>query len=1277
MTPNPSGWNEQDLAETPAVALLQSLGYTFVPPEDLERERGSLKEAALTGRLAAALKRLNPWLSDTNVARAVKAVTQVPAAGLAEANQALHTSLTYGIALEQDRGDSRKSHTVRFLDFDDPGRNEWIVTRQYKVLGSKKHVVPDVVAFVNGLPLAVVECKSPTIGDAWKAEAVKQLRRYQEADTRWKDQGAPRLFEAAQILIGACGERAVYGTVGTPERFFLEWKEPYPLSVKRLGRKLGRAPTPQDVLLYGLLEPRNLLDVVRNFVVFEVEGGRTVRKLARYKQFVAVNEAMRRIRTARKPGARGGIVWHTQGSGKSLTMLWLALKLRRDESQRQPAIVIVTDRTKLDRQIAGVFTACGFPNPERAASVRSLRRILEHLIGRTVITTIQKFQELAGAGGIGGTGGSGGAVGAGRATERAAAHPAPPTAAESGPSARQSPAGRTTARPPPPPVAAAENGRSARRSPAEQTTAHPTLSEAANVFVLVDEAHRTQYRSLAANMRRALPNACFLGFTGTPIDKQDRSTLRTFGPYIDTYTIEQAVRDGATVPIFYESRLPELRIIGQTIDRVFDRVFAERTDEERAAIRRRYATEQAVAGAPRRIEAICLDLIDHFTRCIAPNRFKAQVVAASRHDAVTFKETLDRLNAPESALIMSAGHNDEERLARWHRGREQQDRLIGRFKDRDDPLSILVVCDMLLTGFDAPVEQVMYLDAPLREHGLLQAIARVNRPCGAEKTYGLVVDYRGVSTRLQEALAVFSTTDVRGALTPNVDELPRLESRHAAAMRFFLPRAGDRSAADRPGTDRSAIDRPATDRSAIDRSAIDRSAIDRPAIDRPAADRPAIDRPATDRSAIDRPAIDQPGADTNDLDACVRVLEAEDVRAGFDLAFRRFSRSMDMLLPDPQALAYRGDLQWLGKIRGAARARYRDERLDLSGCGEKVRTLIAGAVAADGIEILVREVRLFSPEFEEKIDALGTDDAKASEMEHAIRHEINVRVEENPAFYQSLREKLEAIIEERRLERLDAARQLSLLDGLREEMQGERTLAQDIGLGARGFAIYGLLERRLPERQRREPQRLEGYLPGRRVSEGQRLEGHLSGRRVSEGQRLEGRSPERRVSEGQRLEGRSQERHMAEQQRPEGQLPERQRLEGHLPERHMSEQQRPERHLPERHMSEQQRLAPRSPERHQSPPSQPMAVGEEAAAYDAAACHAHDRDSESLIDLASRIDEEVAPFTELVDWWQKDDVQREMRKKIKRRLRDARVDADAVESLAADIVDLARVRSDR
>ena len=387
--------------------------------------------------------------------------------------------------------------------------------------------------------------------------------------------------------------------------------------------------------------------------------------------------------------------------------------------------------------------------------------------------------------------------------------------------------------------------------------------------------------------------------------------------------------------------------------------------------------------------------------------------------------------------------------------------------------SILVVCDMLLTGFDAPVEQVMYLDQPLKEHGLLQAIARVNRPLGDEKTYGLVVDYWGVSAKLQDALAIFSTTDVQGALTPNVDELPRLQTRHAAAMKFF-----------------------------------------------------------------------QWVPDTNDPDACVRVLEPEDVRAAFDLAFRRFSQSMDMLLPDQRALTYHADLRWLGKIRGAARARYRDDRLDLSGCGEKVRKLIADAVVADGIEILVREVQLFSQEFDEKVEALATDDAKASEMEHAIRHEINVRVEENPVFYQSLRERLEEIIEQRRQERMDAAEQLKLLNDLRDDLKGEQSQAEEMELDARGFAIYGLLEK--------------------------------------------------------------------------------------------LEKQRPRR------------------------------VKDRPATYDAA-----------NRDLASLLDEEVTPFTDLVDWQQKDDVQRQMRSRIKRQLRAGGIEDDAVESLATDIVDLAKVRTDR
>ncbi|RKH29779.1 type I restriction endonuclease subunit R [Corallococcus sp. CA041A] len=1003
--PPPRDWNEEHQSEVPAVVLLDKLGYRYVAAEILDAERDSLREPVLTKRLGAALIKLNPWLTPENVQKAIRAVTHVAAASLIEANEKVYVALTHGVSLVQDGEGGAKGQTARFIDFERPEQNEFLVTRQYRVLGAKKQVRADVVLFVNGIPLAMIESKSPTLGGKWLDEAVRQVLRYQEIGDEYRDLGAPKLFETVQLVIGLCGQSAYYGTVATPQRFWAEWKEPYPATAEALEKRLGRKPSAQDVLVFGLLEPRNLLDLTRNFVVFEAERGRTIRKVCRYKQFSAVNRALNRVHAAKRPEERGGVIWHTQGSGKSLTMLWLALKLRRDPRLQNPAIVIVTDRTDLDRQISDTFIRCGFPNPERARSVQDLRDLLLNPTGKTVTTTIQKFQELTGAG-----------------------------------------------------------GNSARRA---QRESHPVLSEAEHIFVLVDEAHRTQYSSLAANMRRALPRACFLGFTGTPIDKQDRSTLQTFGPYIDTYTIEQAVGDDATVPIFYESRLPELRIIGNSLDKVFDHVFADRTVEEREAIKQKYATEEAIAAAPKRIEAICLDLFDHFTKFIRPNGFKAQVVAVNRETAVTYKETFDRLNGPEAAVIMTVGHNDGARFQNFKTSKQQQAELIRRFLDPNDPLAMLVVCDMLLTGFDAPIEQVMYLDSPLKEHTLLQAIARVNRKAD-RKTYGLVVDYWGVSDALQEALAIFSPSDVKGAMQPKVDELPRLQTRHQAALRFFA-RVKNR----------------------------------------------------------------------DDLDECVAVLEPEDVRAEFDQAFRVFSQSLDMLLPDPRALPYVDDLRWLGKIRGAARARYRDPGLDISDAGAKVRKLIEDVVVAEGIQLLVKEVSIFSKDFEEKIAALKSPEAKASEMEHAIRHEIHVKLEENPAFYRSLRERLEELIEERKQERIDAARQLQLFQSLIKEVRDEAGAAQRVGLNEFAYAIYGVLN--------------EGHVPM-----------------------------------------------VAEPQAP---------------------------------------------------------YGEEAGR-----------------ELATLIQEAIEPETQIIDWTRKDDVQRQMRQKVKRHLRAANYESEKVEALAGKIVDLAKVR---
>jgi type I restriction enzyme R subunit len=912
-------WNEAGLSEHPAVTTLVALGWTNVAPETLLAERDSTTEVVLASRLAEALRRLNPKLSDANVQRAIRDLTSITATSLLDANERAHTKLTLGIALEEEQGGQRRSRQVRFIDFDDPSKNELVVTRQFDVRGTKGNLRPDIVLFVNGIPLVVIECKSPTLGEKWLHEAVEQFHRYQELGEKYRDLGVPALFRTTQLLVATCGQAASLGTVATPQRFFAEWKTAYPFREDDLAKKLGREPTPQDVLFHGVLRPENLLDLVRNFVAFERDAstGKVVRKVPRYQQFRAVNRAVERAAGAKKPEDRGGVVWHTQGSGKSLTMLWLATKLRRDPAHENPTIVIVTDRRDLDEQITKTFVACGFPNPERAESVREMRKLLSGPTGKTVMTTVQKFQELAGAG--------------------------------------------------------------------SSKAKHPVLTEARNVFVLTDEAHRTQYGSLAANLRHALPNAAFFAFTGTPIDKEDRSTLGTFGDYIDRYTIEQAVADGAVVPIFYEGRLPELRVIGNSLDKVFERVFADRTKEEREAIKKKFATEAAIASAPKRIEAVCLDLIDHYTKFIQPNGFKAQLVVVSREAAVLYKETLDRLHAPQSAVVISGSNDDEAALVAHHTDADRRKEITERYLKKDDPLSILVVCDMLLTGFDAPVEQVMYLDKPLKEHTLLQAIARVNRTAEG-KTYGLVIDYWGVSEQLQEALAIFSPSDVKGAMEPKADELPRLEARHAVAVRFFV-RVKDRK----------------------------------------------------------------------DLDACLKVIEPEDVRAEFDEAFRRFSESLDMLLPDTRALPYVDDARWLGKIRQAARARFRDDALDISDCGAKVRQLIEDSIIAEGIQILVKEVSIFTKAFDEKLDALKTPEAKASEMEHGLKKEIHVNLAEDPVFFASLRERLEQLIEDRKQKRIDAAKQLELLEAMVKEVRGRAKAAEDLGLSSVGVAIYGIV----------------------------------------------------------------------------------------------------------------------------------------------------------------------------------------------------------------------------
>lgn len=875
---------ERDWVEEPAAGLLRVLfNYKSLNAEEVQLLReGVANEPVLTLRLAECLRRLNPWLADEGVRRAVNAVTRVVATDLMEANEATHTSLSYGITVPHTEAGRRQDRTVRFFDFDDPAANTFEFARQVSIKGPRQEIIPDIIAYVNGLPLAIIECKSPALADPL-SEALRQFRRYEGRD-EFMGLGAPRLFETAQISIALARDVAKYGTTLTPPRHWAEWKDPYPLTLDQLTAQLARTPTGQDILLAGLLAPANLLDLIRNFVMFETIDGKRVKKLGRYQQFVAVGKAIDRIRTASSLQRRGGVIHHTQGSGKSLTMVFLATKLRRLPEAENPTIVIVTDRTDLDDQITAQFRRSGFPNPIQAESGDALRDALSTGVGTTVLTTVHKF------------------------------HSAVPK--------------RTS-----------------------------VISTAQNVFVMVDEAHRTQYGALAARMRAGLPNACMLAFTGTPIDKKDRSTREVFGDYLHRYLIDQAVKDGATVPIFYEMRDARLRIEGRNIEADLRKGFPELSEAELEKLKR--SAPEKLAGSPKRVEAVAKDILNHYQATIEPNGFKAQIVTASRDTAVSYIEALRRLGAPECTLIMSASNNDSERLAAHHLSKRERDNLIARFKRKDDPLKMLIVCDMLLTGFDAPVEQVLYLDAPLREHTLLQAIARVNRTAEG-KTYGLVVDYWGDNKRIAAALELFSEEDgVSSVLRPLSDKVQLLESRHRAAIRLFE------------------------------------------------------------------------GVDKSDERACLNLLKPDDTLAKFEIDFLRFAEAIDMVLPDPKGLEepYVSDLKWLSRLRVTSRREHHWTPFDPKDYGAKVGDIITRHLTVEGVETLLTRWDILDPAFKPHLESLMSAEAKATEIEHAIRHEIHVHRDENPTAYASLWEQLERIVNKRREDRVAAA---STLERLRE-----------------------------------------------------------------------------------------------------------------------------------------------------------------------------------------------------------------------------------------------------
>lgn len=868
--------------EIPFIEQLNSYGYTYIKGSELDAERKGRGSIVLEGRLANVIKQLNEWINDTNIDKVVKQLVALQSEDLWNTNKTLFDWLFgQGISVLQDLGGGKKNQTVRLFDFENIDNNDFLVVNQISYTNANGTIRPDIVIYINGLPLVLVECKSPKLKwDQQLPEGVRQFERYQ--DTHEK------LFWYNQMLIVTSRDRARVGTILSQSQHYGLWKDPYPLTVEEVGS--NRA---QDILVAGMLRKEAIMDLMRNFIVFDGK----VKKLSRYQQYRAVNKAIDRIINEDKPSLRGGVVWHTQGSGKSLTMVYLSMKLRRVERLENPMLVIVTDRQDLDDQITKTFQNCGFPNPTQANSVANLKLQLGKGPGTTIMTLIQKFQGA---------------------------------------------------------------------DDEEGTPTFPVISEAENIIVMTDESHRSQYKGLAMNMRKALPNATFIGFTGTPIDKKTRSTTGKFGSYIDKYTIEQAVEDGATVQIYYESRLPNVHVKGDSLDEIFNRVFFEYDEETREKIKQKHVNEELILTAPERMDEIALDIVRHFESHILVNGYKAQVVAVSRVAAVKYKELIDQYAAGqfETSVIFSAGHNDNEELRAHHITKDEEKKLIERFKKpfSEDKLAMLIVCDKLLTGFDAPIEQVMYLDKPLREHNLLQAIARTNRRYDANKTYGLIVDYFGVSRFLDQALEIFSSNDVKGALHSIDEELPRLEQRHRSAMRFF------------------------------------------------------------------------DGLKKTQREESILRLAEEDVRADFEIAYKRFAESMDKVMPSPKAEAFVGDLKHLGLIRQLAKSRFIvDDGLDMSDCGEKVRELVHKHLQSEGIE--VRDpVSILDASFKEEVEQNVLPETKAAQIEHAIKREISVRMEEDEVFYTSLKGKVEDLLKRFKERQMDIYELLEKLYSAREEI---------------------------------------------------------------------------------------------------------------------------------------------------------------------------------------------------------------------------------------------------
>lgn len=946
--------SELSQSQGPAVRLLESLGFTqLTPPEALKERGGRQSNVLLPGILAAQILKINQFTHRNrrypfDMADAEEAVRRLgpgreQAKGLQAASLDVYDRLSLGTTITKTVDGDSKSYSLRYIDWHTPANNVFHVTTEMRVerTGSTATHRLDVVGYVNGIPFIVIENKRPT---KEIKRAGSQLIKYQNSD------GIPQLFHYAQLLISANRQEATYATVGTAGKFWAEWHDAKDTD-EDIRPFIGeRTVSQQDRLLFALCRPERLLDLVRRFTVFDAG----VRKIARHQQYFAVCETVERVLAAGQGERRnGGVIWHTQGSGKSLTMVMLGKALALDPRVRNPRIVIVTDRDDLDKQIRDTFLACEL-DPVRAKSGKHLGELLSS--NAPLITTlINKFDAVA-----------------------------------------------------------SREGR----------------DESPDIFVLVDESHRSQtgryggYGQFHVAMRRVLPNACYLGFTGTPLLKRERNTADTFGGVIHTYTIDEAVRDRSVVPILYEGRLVEQQIAAGLIDVWFEKISDGLTDEQKRDLKRKFSRADVLGKTAQVIRAKAFDISEHYRQNWQGSAFKAQLVAPNKAAAVRFKHELDEIGHVTSEVLISPPDVAEDReevdaesresvqrfwesqMARYGTETNYNEQLIRQFKSSAGP-EIIIVVSKLLTGFDAPRNTVLYLCKPLREHTLLQAIARVNRLFSDEKTekqFGYVLDYEGLLGELDQALTSYSalgdfdSEEIAGAVVDVREQIRLLPGRWSHVWDLF--------------------------------------------------------------NGVGR---------KDDMESLEQHLFDEPLRHEFYERLKTFGRTLHLALSSDKLLdvmtqadvdRYRNDYSQFAELRLSVQWRYQ-ETIDLRDYEPRIRRLLDDHVAALPAETVIEQLNINDPAaLKAVVDEDGTTPgSKADRIVSATRKTITERMDEDPAFYTRFSELLQQAIDEYRRRR-DGERFLLRATDIAEQLaKGDRgtVLPSVVSHDEDAAAMYGAL----------------------------------------------------------------------------------------------------------------------------------------------------------------------------------------------------------------------------